>query len=417
MPFFVGADRRQFVLAQLPAGVPLSAALAAATTRLLLGDGAPCLPLAPLFECDPGALCQVASVITGTGGARSASQLEGGQGVLAPDLQSSAGQLGAPLTPIDASALHLRPLRPYAAGELVAYQGAGQRQLHYGRVAADSRPPPGAPAYRITVEVEPSSFQDLLSSQLYSFGEECSAGPPGTAGGQPADVAALPGASHLLHSPEPSSVLHQQQAQPRQPSGTGMAQSQPQQASLLGSVPAAELVAAAHSMLSMAGVPVSANQAELAAEIAQLQQQLQQSQQQLVKANEVGCRCLPCLPLFTRTVKGNLQPLSSLSSSASCGGKVAERRMFCVGCRSGGSLRTRRTACAPPGSAASASRTRWTRQWPAAATCYAMPALLLCRGRTHAPFAAGRARWSASSSNSWHSWGFDELFSYYSTIG
>lgn len=42
-------------------------------------------------------------------------------------------------------------------------------QLLYGRVAANVRPPADAMMYRVPVEVAAGQFQDLLSTQVYSF--------------------------------------------------------------------------------------------------------------------------------------------------------------------------------------------------------------------------------------------------------
>jgi hypothetical protein len=108
-------------VAALPPNLPLSASLAAVATRVLLGGSAACLPLAPLFGCALADVARVASIITGAGGAgsRAAQLAEGGPSPMVAELeaQRAAGQLGAGLSPTDASALHLRPLRPFAAGE------------------------------------------------------------------------------------------------------------------------------------------------------------------------------------------------------------------------------------------------------------------------------------------------------------
>lgn len=96
----------------------------------------------------------------------------------------TSGQVGAPVQPGDAPLLRLRPLRQYAAGELVAVRriaaganndvdggggsnsGSNTGPLCYARVAADSAPPSGQPAYRLFLEVEPGVYQNLLSTQV-----------------------------------------------------------------------------------------------------------------------------------------------------------------------------------------------------------------------------------------------------------
>lgn len=109
----------------------------------------------------------------------------------------ASGHVGSPVQPADRALLRLRPLRHYAAGELVAVKrrsntnpaaaaaavssaaviaqiaagdaGGGDAEgaaLCYGRVAVDAAPAAGQAAYRLSVEVEPGVYQTLLSTQV-----------------------------------------------------------------------------------------------------------------------------------------------------------------------------------------------------------------------------------------------------------
>jgi hypothetical protein len=110
----------------------------------------------------------------------------------------ASGHVGSPVQPADRALLRLRPLRHYAAGELVAvkrrsnYAAASSAVaavtaaaadissseaegvvLCYGRVAVDAAPATGQAAYRLSVEVEPGVYETMLSTQVrepyYSF--------------------------------------------------------------------------------------------------------------------------------------------------------------------------------------------------------------------------------------------------------
>jgi hypothetical protein len=97
----------------------------------------------------------------------------------------ASGHVGSPVQPADRALLRLRPLRHYAAGELVAVKrrsntpaaassaaaaaDGGEAEgvtLCYGRVAVDAAPAAGQAAYRLSVEVEPGVYETLLSTQV-----------------------------------------------------------------------------------------------------------------------------------------------------------------------------------------------------------------------------------------------------------
>jgi hypothetical protein len=112
----------------------------------------------------------------------------------------ASGHVGSPIQAADRALLRLRPLRHYAAGELVAVKrrsnsaaatasasavttaagdgGSGEVEgvtLCYGRVAVDAGPATGQAAYRLSVEVEPGVYETLLSTQVrfYTCTTEC----------------------------------------------------------------------------------------------------------------------------------------------------------------------------------------------------------------------------------------------------
>ena len=70
----------------------------------------------------------------------------------------------------------------------------------YGRVATNIRPPSDTMVYRVSVEVAPGKFRELLSSQVYSF----------RSGAQAAIVAGsaqdVPNIQGVARSPDPMST-------------------------------------------------------------------------------------------------------------------------------------------------------------------------------------------------------------------
>lgn len=287
---YVSEAEQVVIVAEPPASVPLAALLSQAVSRML---GSPVtLPLDALFGSSRHVLGQLRGVLapgstgTSTGGTELAAA-------------ASAGDLGSPLLPSDATLVQLKPLRPYAAGEICAYKGlllpavaaasAAERRaaaqdpsqlptpgqaasLLYGRIAGDARPPPNVPLYLITVEVTPGEFRDLKSSEVYSF--------RGTTGGAgEAEAAQI----SLAASPVPAP-----QAEPASsPAGPGSRSAgQVQPAGQPGAVSAPEMMAAVRDMLAAADVPLDLERSQLLQQTLELRAQLEGAQSRLATAEQ-----------------------------------------------------------------------------------------------------------------------------------
>lgn len=186
--------------------------------------------------------------------------------------------MGCPLTAADRALLRLRPLRHYAAGELVAVKrhppaaaaglpsgqaaaaaaearaaaaqagAAAQQQqqdgaadsLVYGRVAVDAAPAKGQAAYRLSVEVAPGVYETLLSTQVFCFQSGAQGAPPAAS------------ASH--HEPSASAAAASSSAA-EQDAAAAAAAAPSQQAS--------ELAAAVADMLNAAGMPLDLDKQQL----------------------------------------------------------------------------------------------------------------------------------------------------------
>ena len=91
---------------------------------------------------------------------------------------ANSGVLGMELVGPDAALVQFHPLRPFHAGELVAWRPDGQGGLRYGRVLQDVRASAGQALYRLEVETGANEVRLLLSSQVLSFKGTASASLP-----------------------------------------------------------------------------------------------------------------------------------------------------------------------------------------------------------------------------------------------
>ncbi|KAL4545625.1 hypothetical protein Ndes2526B_g00282 [Nannochloris sp. 'desiccata'] len=161
----------RFIIAAEPQ-VDLSAAIAAGVTKLFKSQMM--LPIAPLFAAKNEMLPATAGLLkhgdTSSVSNTGTVDLVGASGLI---VVTTAGELGALLTPQDAKAVKLLPLRRFAARELVAVR-MPTGQLRYARVAANCAPPPGAPAFKVTLELSQGKFQDVLSPEILSFSGDIS---------------------------------------------------------------------------------------------------------------------------------------------------------------------------------------------------------------------------------------------------
>lgn len=285
------------------------------------------------------------------------------------------GELGTHVTPQDIAALMRKPLRAYAQGELVAVvatdggdetrggdgndrvgggglgeddgldggdtqrdggahphprtaagaaaaarastlpAGAAQEVvLRYGRVVRDCRPPPGAPLYRVPVEVGPGRVQEVLSSNVYCFRSTWAASGGGEGvqqgmsvnqrhhgdhgDGMRGDSAAVASTAQPPATSQDKDGDHAQQQQHGVEDGSGA--SRP--------VHAAEVVGAVGEMLAAAGLKLDTDTGEMMQQVVSLQQQLADTQRHLNAAQEVCMQggisdmcqgvlgCTPCMP-------------------------------------------------------------------------------------------------------------------------
>lgn len=242
VPFFADCETNRILIAA-KAGVSPANAIAAALSRLLASPIV--LPLASLIEAPADQLGALAAVVTGkTARPLSEEAVENPQTYL---LEASAGNLGSELVPSDAAAVGLSPLRPFAAGELVAYRSPGGA-LRYGRVPAASRPPAGsmAGAYRVTVEIKAGYFRDLMSTEVLYF-----------------DAGVAQNGS-VLTAQDGAQYQHQQSV------GLSQGQSRPPPST----VSSKDLMSAAQSLLASAGISLDADNSQLMEQIVGLRQEL-----------------------------------------------------------------------------------------------------------------------------------------------
>ena len=182
---YVERNGNNFIIAAEP-GVELSAALASGISKLVKAQTM--LPIAPLFDASNERLLATASMMThGNDFSRLDAVDEsdndsllrnpghqGGSHSSGKDtlmLTASAGQLGALLTPQDATSVRFHPLRRFAAQELVAVR-MPTGQLRYAKVAENSAPPPGAAAFKVTLELSAGKYKDILCTEIFSFSTE-----------------------------------------------------------------------------------------------------------------------------------------------------------------------------------------------------------------------------------------------------
>jgi hypothetical protein len=171
------ANSHRFIIAAEPR-VDLSAALAAGITKLFKAQMM--LPIAPLFAAKNEILSGTVGLLKygDTTTTKDSNTTTGTLNLVEDDNKdllavTTAGELGALVTPQDARAAKLFPLRRFGARELVAVQ-MPSGQLRYARVAANCAPPPGAAAFKVTLELSQGRFQDVLSPEILSFSGEIS---------------------------------------------------------------------------------------------------------------------------------------------------------------------------------------------------------------------------------------------------
>ncbi|XP_043716705.1 sacsin isoform X2 [Telopea speciosissima] len=229
----------------------------------VLGSTTP-LPIGPLFSC-PEDLEKVVVSTLRLGSERGEIGTIGGSDRL----------LGKDLLPQDALQVQFHPLRPFYAGEMVAWRtGKNGEKLKYGRVPLDVRPSAGQALYRLKVETAPGISEPLVSSQVFSFRAISTV--------SEASPSTLPEGGHT----ETSSQMH---VPMREIAGKGkseLSQLQGAKEFQYGRVSPAELVNAVHDMLSAAGIDMDVEKQSLLQTTLTLQEQLKESQAALLLEQE-----------------------------------------------------------------------------------------------------------------------------------
>lgn len=154
---FVDKSRARILAAEPPSYMSIYDILAAIVSQVL---GSPTvLPIGPLFSCPPGSEKAIVRVLR-MGSEGNAAKSESRNGI----------SIGEELLPQDALQVQFHPLRPFYAGEIVAWRlGKDGEKLKYGKVPENVRPSAGQALYRFSVETASGKTQTLLSSQVFSF--------------------------------------------------------------------------------------------------------------------------------------------------------------------------------------------------------------------------------------------------------
>ena len=155
---YVDKARSRILIAVPPQGVTLQDLFAVVLSRLI---GSPVsLPFGALFTAPVGSDLRVLNVLRLGLTANSR---------VGKNAMANSGILGMELVGADAVLVQCHPLRPFHAGELVAWRPDEQGGLRYGRVLHDVRASAGQAMYRLEVETGPNEIRLLLSSQVLSF--------------------------------------------------------------------------------------------------------------------------------------------------------------------------------------------------------------------------------------------------------
>ncbi|KAK6931871.1 hypothetical protein RJ641_003664 [Dillenia turbinata] len=182
--------------------------------------------------------------------------------------------LGKEILPQDALQVQFHPLRPFYAGEIVAWRSQNGDKLKYGRVVDDVRPSQGQALYRFMVETLADSSEQLLSSQVFSFKSVLM-------GNSASSTEYLGGGDTLSKGRKNVDIPENSDR-----GATRTQQLQPSKEVKYGRVTAGELVQAVHEMLSAAGINFDMEKQSLVQTTLSLQEQLKDSQAALLLEQE-----------------------------------------------------------------------------------------------------------------------------------
>ncbi|TQD90400.1 hypothetical protein C1H46_024037 [Malus baccata] len=257
--YFINRSNTSILVAEPPSYISVFDVIAIVVS-LVLGSPTP-LPIGSLFVCPGGTETAIVDILKLC---LDKQEMEATSG--------SNGLIGKELLPQDVHQVQFHPLRPFYAGEIVAWRSQNGEKLKYGRVPDDVRPSAGQALYRFKVETLTGVMQPLLSSHVFSFrsiamGSETSPMPVDN------NHAVVNSRTHV-EMPETS--------------GSGEARSQLQAGKELqyGRVSAEELVQAVQEMLSAAGIYMDVEKQSLLQKTITLQEQLKESQTILLLEQE-----------------------------------------------------------------------------------------------------------------------------------
>ncbi|KAH9323718.1 hypothetical protein KI387_018357, partial [Taxus chinensis] len=264
---FVDRSKCIMLVAEPPNVVAVSDILAAVLSRLL--DSPMCLPISALFNVPTGSEVRALDLL------RLASHSKNGG-----NFRSSVHEGGLPgqeLIPADAMQVQFHPLRPFYAGEIIAWRSdsEGGSKLKYGKVPEDVRPSAGQAMYRLQVETVPGEVEQLLSSNVLSF-KSMVAGSSSRAVEN--NDAGFRSSSHAVRS--------LQELRKPNPQDIKSTQNQDKHARITRRVSTSEIVHAVADMLSAAGIPMGLDQQSLLQQTLTLKDQITTSQAALVVEQE-----------------------------------------------------------------------------------------------------------------------------------
>lgn len=153
--YFVKQSKTCILVAEPPACISIFDVLAIVVSQIL-GSPIP-LPIGSLFFCPEGIETAIVDILK----LCSEKTNEKFTGI--------SSLIGKEILPQDALQIQLHPLRPFYAGEVVAWRSQSGEKLKYGMVLEDVRPSAGQALYRFRVETTSGIIQSLLSSQVLSF--------------------------------------------------------------------------------------------------------------------------------------------------------------------------------------------------------------------------------------------------------
>ncbi|OIT25617.1 hypothetical protein A4A49_32452 [Nicotiana attenuata] len=258
--YFVEQCKTSVLIAEPPDYVSIADVIAIAVSRVL--DFPIPLPMGSLFLCPEGSETALVDIL------KLCSQMQANGSKSEKD-----GLLGRELLPQDALQVQFHPLRPFYAGEIVAWRQQNGEKLRYGRVIENVRPSAGQALYRFKVETSPGLVELSLSSHVFSFKSV-------TVSGEDFSADFLED-SVTMDSTRSEGVAGRVKSRPSEGN-----QRQQLQALQHGRVSAAELVQAVQEMLSAAGISMDVEKQSLLETTITLQEQFKESQAALLLEQE-----------------------------------------------------------------------------------------------------------------------------------